>query len=354
MIRTAIIGCGAAGRGHIKAAQTQKGRVSVVAVADVRADVARQTAADFGIPVWYSDCAELMAKEALDYVTVTVPSDRHCEVVLQAAKNGLHVLCEKPIANTVEEGTCMVEAMREAKRLLGITYVYRFVPDTAKIKEVLDSGAIGKLLEVRYTRLGGGIFHALQKPPEGTEERRRLDMIYEREFGAHFDCGVHALDLFRWFTGSDARHITAQGTSHMGYDYNDAGTGILEMENGVRCIYDCGPVPKFADHGGHIFAIVCSGTEGTIHWRFSGEKNTDDAGWHTTVDVHTQDGKAHHEYPTYDKSRDLQHRQFAEAVPRGTLEGTAFPSPEDAVAVTALGLQFIDAMQSNQSTSPLR
>lgn len=347
MIRTAVVGAGAAGASHIKEVAALSDTFDLVAIADIRADRAEEVAAAHGVPTVYTDYRRMFAEEQLDAVSVITSSDRHCEVVLEAARHGLHVLCEKPIANAVDQGWQMVRAMQEADRILAVTYTYRFIPDTVKLKTIIDSGVIGDLLEVRYYRLGGGVLHAFDKPPEGTEDRRRLDTIYTKEFGMNYDCGVHAMDLFRWYSGSDVKRITAQGIRRLGYDYADSATAAFEMDNGVRCIYDYGATPHMTDHGGHVFMIILTGRDGAAIWRFCGKENVDGKWGNTTIDVYSANGAEHLEFAPYSKNRDVQHRQFAEAVRSGTLEGTNFPQPADAVRATEVGLQLLEAIREN-------
>jgi predicted dehydrogenase len=227
---------------------------------------------------------------------------------------------------------------------LAITYAYRFVPDTISLKQVIDRKLIGDLMEIRYIRLGP---NEMERPMEGTLERRKADMIYTHEMGMNYDCGVHAMDLFRWYSNSDIKKITAQGICRMGYDYPDGATAILEMENSIRCIYDHGSMPFMSDFAGHVFMIILTGRKGSAVWRLGGRSVPGEMWGNSCIDIYTPAGPQWYEFPIYEKGRDLQYQQFAQAIETETLEGTNFPTPEDAVKATEAGLLLIKTLLNN-------
>ena len=101
-------------------------RVKLVAVADIDVAKARQVAEDFGIPNVYDNFEDLLANPEVEAVSVTTPPSAHAEPVIAAARAGKHVLCEKPIAMTLEEADAMVDAAEKAGVKFAMGYQHRF------------------------------------------------------------------------------------------------------------------------------------------------------------------------------------------------------------------------------------
>ena len=326
MIRYGIVGCGAAGQSHMAGIATVP-EARMVAAADVDAATLESAGARFGIAHLYTDYREMFEREELDAVAVITPGCVHHPVVMAAAASALHVICEKPIATDLDEAREMVAAMNAAGKLLAITFTYRFVPDTRYIHEVVTSGALGQVRELRFTSLTG----LLQPPAAGTPERARMDRFFASGLGLEFDCGVHRWDLFRWCAGSEYRRIEAFGTWHWGYDFPEGSAAVAEFENGVRAVYDHGAAPFLHDDHGYYFRFIATGDQGTLLWNFAAVEQ--DGRRCSAVDVHTAAGKERRLFPIYSKERDTQHRQFCESIQAGRLVGH-FPPAEDAIRAT--------------------
>jgi predicted dehydrogenase len=335
MVRMALIGCGAAGKSHLQE-MLKLSEIKVVAVSDIRKEALDEVRQKFGIDKTYIDYKEMMQKEELDAVSIVTPTSTHPEVIMTAAAHGLHVMCEKPLSLSVREGEAAVEAMRRADRVLAVTYTYRFVPDTRRMKEIIDSGLLGDILEIRYLRYEG----RPEKPPEGSEQRRRYDWFFSPEgLGLVYDCGIHGFDLLRWYAGSEVASVWASGEYHMGYDYPDSATAIFRYENGIKGLFDYGEVaPYVTDTGGLLFKIIVTGRQGTAVWHYAGQRV--ESGWRTTISTYTKAGRQQEMFLTYTKARDLQYQQFAESVRSGHLQGY-WGTAEDAVEATRIGLEVL-------------
>ncbi len=153
-LRGAVIGYGfISSLGHVAAYEarnkTQKD-VEIVAIADVceaRRDLAMQKHP--GVRV-YTDYEILLEQEAenLDFVDISTPPAFHAEIALLAFEKGLHVLCEKPLTVTLEEATALLNAAKKHKKVLFPCHNYKHAPVVKAIKEVIDSGKIGKVRSV--------------------------------------------------------------------------------------------------------------------------------------------------------------------------------------------------------------
>ena len=136
-------------------------------------------------------------------------------MTLIAAERGRHVLCEKPIARTVDEARRMVAACDDGRVILGTAFPCRFIPAAREIKRMLDSGRLGPIRAIRGTNHGympGGWFVDLERSGGG----------------AVIDHTVHVADLMRWYLGRDACEVYAE-VDTLFYDMKADDTGMLSI-----------------------------------------------------------------------------------------------------------------------------
>lgn len=153
-LRGAIIGFGfISGKGHWPAyleRAKSKGDVEIIAVADIsgpRREIAQK--ADSKLKIYDSAEALIAAEKGnLDFVDISTPPCDHTRIAHLAFKNGLHVLCEKPLTTTLEEAKALLDHARETKRVLFPCHNYKHAPVVKAIREVIDSGKIGAIRSV--------------------------------------------------------------------------------------------------------------------------------------------------------------------------------------------------------------
>lgn len=337
MVKYLVVGTGPVGTNHL-IEMSKIPEIELVAVADVRPEIAKAAAERFKAKRFYTNCQEMFTNEKADCAGIFIPANLHCRVAMQALEHGLHVICEKPFCTDIEEGRRTIAAFEEKKRILAITFNYRFCEDTRKMKELIDAGRIGRVLEFRAVQLiGSG-----RKPPEGTDQRRRWDCMFTDQIkGLMYDHGVHSIDLMRWYAGREFKKVTAFGARHMGYAWPDACTAIFELEGGVKGIYDHGPLP-YAERGQgspRVFFFSVAGTEGSLLWQYAAEPPF------SVLTLYTKSGQEVWKYQ-HGKARHLIHKQFVQCVKEGRLGGF-FPSPHDALVVSEYGLKMVESAMNN-------
>jgi predicted dehydrogenase len=204
--------------------------VEIVAVADTseeRRELARRHFP--GIRV-YADHTSLLAAErvCLDYVDIAVPPSAHAEVAHAALSAGLHVLCEKPLAASIEEARGMLRHAAEAQRVLYPCHNYKHAPVVKTVRRVIESGRIGKVHMVTLQTFRNT--HA-----KGVTEWR-TDWRRERRFsggGIAMDHGSHTFYLaFEWLR-SYPTAITARMATMGPYDTEDDFTCTLKFPTGI-------------------------------------------------------------------------------------------------------------------------
>jgi len=189
-VNLGLIGCGIIGVLRAEAiAQLRGFRLS--AVADADAARARAVADRFRAVV-DADWRKLIRRPEVDAVIVSTPPPLHAPMCIEALEAGKHVLCEKPLARSPEEGRPILETAERSGRILATGFNYRFYPAVVKAREILDSGLIGELDHIRsYTGHPGGreFSHPWVHDPHVTGG------------GALVDNGIHTIDLTRYFLG---------------------------------------------------------------------------------------------------------------------------------------------------------
>ncbi len=216
-LRGAVIGLGSMGRNHLRAYGELDG-VDVAAVADPDPDVLeRAVRGRTARP--YSDYRRMLGEEAPDLVSIAVPTGLHHEVALAALDAGAHVLVEKPIAGTVEQGKEIAAAARQRGLRATVGHVERFNPAVTELKRFLNEGSLGPVYQVQARRVG--------------PFQRRM-----RDVGVARDLATHDLDVMRHILGSEVSHLYCQTQSGLRTDHEDALFAVLGFENGVSAQLD--------------------------------------------------------------------------------------------------------------------
>lgn len=143
MLNIAIIGCGVIAQYHLRAV-AKLTTARVVAVCDVRTEVAQKTATEFGIPRWTANASELFADPTIDAVILALPANLRTPLALEAFKHGKHVLTEKPVAMNAAEVRSMIAAQG---KLVGAVCSsrYHFFASARAARDFLRTGALGPL-----------------------------------------------------------------------------------------------------------------------------------------------------------------------------------------------------------------
>jgi predicted dehydrogenase len=184
-LRIGVIGVGVMGSNHARVFAGLPG-ARLVGVADPDRKQAEFVADTLGCAA-VDDVEELLAL-GVDAVTIAAPTHLHHSIALTCLAEGIHVMVEKPIASSVEEGRDIIAAARRAKRTLMVGHVERFNPAVEAIKDAVRNEDI---LSIAITRVG-------PFPP-------RMSNV-----GVVIDLAVHDIDLIRWFTDSDIVEVQPQ------------------------------------------------------------------------------------------------------------------------------------------------
>ncbi len=252
-IKVGVIGAGAIGYAHIQGYQTS-GKAEVVGIVTRTEEHARQAAEKFGIESWYTDYHKLLKRKDLDAVSICTPNYLHAQQVIDSAKAEKHILCEKPLATTLDEINQMIKAVREANVFLMNPSHQRFIPILENVKSVLD--LLGTITFVRYR-------FAHQGPYTTWRAMSKDKWFYDTEKaggGVLLDLGPHALDILDWYFGDiEAVQCAILRTFAKPIKNEDTAVLLLKFKSGIIAELDTSWAsnPEFNE-----FQIY--GTEGTI------------------------------------------------------------------------------------------
>jgi 1,5-anhydro-D-fructose reductase (1,5-anhydro-D-mannitol-forming) len=201
MVRFGIVGFGlhAVRRLMPGFALSQRCRVTALSRRDMTK--ARASAAQYSIPLAFDSAAELCASSEVDAVLVTTPNALHLGDVLTAIEHGKGVLCEKPMGVSAGECRQMVEAARKARVPLGVAQVFRFEDSTARLRERIAAGQIGRPIFARAE------FSYSAK----THPRTWLSDAALAGSGPIGDVGVHCVDALRYILQDEIVRVGARG-----------------------------------------------------------------------------------------------------------------------------------------------
>ncbi|MBL0729614.1 Gfo/Idh/MocA family protein [Piscinibacter sp. HJYY11] len=208
----------------VSAIRAQPGH-EVVAVMSGNASRAQEFAKANSIAEFYDDVDRLLAQSKVDAVYVSSTNEKHCAQVIAAAAAGKHILCEKPLALTVEDAMAMRDACAQAGVVLGTNHHLRNAATIRKIRELVRSGAIGRPLCAR-------VFHAVHLPPH--LQGWRVDKP-QAGGGVVLDITVHDADTLRFVLDAEPVEVVGmtQSTSMSENGVADGVMAVIRFDNGV-------------------------------------------------------------------------------------------------------------------------
>ncbi|MDX9851151.1 MAG: Gfo/Idh/MocA family oxidoreductase [Anaerolineaceae bacterium] len=211
-IKTAVIGVGSMGKNHARI-YWELPDVKLVGVADLNQTVSESIAHHYSTDN-YSDYRQMLDEQKPDAVTICVPTSSHVDVGLEVIKRGIHLLVEKPISCTVDEGNILIDAAEKAGVKLMIGHIERFNPAITALKEKLANNKLGKVFKVEARR-------------EGPLPQRINDV------GVVIDLAVHDLDIIRYVTQKEITRIYAETMSGIHSQYEDLMSGLICLSDGT-------------------------------------------------------------------------------------------------------------------------
>lgn len=249
--KLALIGCGFMGRLHVEG--WKRAGLTTSAVADSHFPLAQEVAA--GIPECraYADWQTMLDAEKPDIVSIATPPGAHRDPAVIAASRGIHVLCEKPMAGTLEDAREIRRAVSASRSLFMVGHWHRFHEPMQELRARIRAGELGDQLTIR-SRFS---FRPARNPRAWTKDKAMAGG------GAVFNTAVHSLDIFRFLAGEVSgvqAYLPRRGS---GDGFEDTAVLILAGTDGNIGIveaYETAPVRAYE------FWVAGSKAEARVGW----------------------------------------------------------------------------------------
>ena len=220
-----LIGCGYIGCEHLKDIYCRP-EFEIVAVVDKSEERAALAAKKYNALSYGKDYKPFLSDKQIQIVIIATYPDTHLKIAKECLLYGKHVLCEKPIARTFEESLKFYNMALKSKCKVQVAYILRHNKSYHKIKELIDSKIIGELKVIRMVQ------------NQHISDWSRYCSLLENCMPI-VDCGVHYIDIVRWFTGSEITKVSGFGTKidedSPKYNYTIMN---FETENGCQGFYE--------------------------------------------------------------------------------------------------------------------
>ena len=228
-IKVGIIGCGKIAQVRHIPEYLANPNAEICGFYDINLARAEELARKYGAKA-YPTYEALLADPGIDAVSVCAANHVHAEISIAALKAGKHVLCEKPMAISLEECEAMVAAARESGKYLMIGQNQRLAKAHIKARELIAQGAIGKVLTFRTIFGHGG-------PETWSIDPGKNVWFFDKTkaaMGAMADLGIHKTDMIQYVLGSKIVKTQAVLTT---LDKRDATGGLIGVDDNAICIY---------------------------------------------------------------------------------------------------------------------
>ena len=261
MIHVGVIGCGKIAQVRHLPEYADNEEAQIDGVYDLNPERAKEIAEKYGARS-YSSYEELLENPEIEAVSVCVANDAHAEITIAALKAGKHVLCEKPMAVTLDQCNAMVETARACGKYLMIGHNQRLAKAHRMAKKLLEKGEIGNILTFKTSFAHSG--------PENWAIDRNNMWFFDKNksaFGAMADLGIHKTDLIQFLTGQKVSEVSAVITT---LDKRDSSGQLIGVDDNAICIYkmDRGTVgtmtASWTCYGPEDNSTILYGTDGVM------------------------------------------------------------------------------------------
>jgi predicted dehydrogenase len=253
-VKVGLIGGGGIADAHIRGYRTFSERIGITAVADAQPETLARRRDELGAAA-FADYGALIDAGDIDAVDICLPHHLHADAIVRSANAGKHILCEKPLCLTAAEAREVHAAVRANGITLMSAHNQLFMPAVAKAREVLDSGVIGPVYEVRTT---DSFFNDFDPATMGWRGSARTS-----GGGELIDTGYHPTYLLLHLAGGTPVEATAMLSKHRltFMDGEDSAQVLVRFDNGVighivtSWAYDAAPVTERFSAVGELGAI---------------------------------------------------------------------------------------------------
>lgn len=252
MFKIALVGTGKIAVTHIRAIKMLEG-VEIAALCDINEDVVKPLAEENGVP-YFLDYKDIPGNVECDAVLINLPHFLHCESTVFFLENGINVLLEKPMANSVEECDKMIDAATKSGKKLAIAHIMRFYRPIRQIKKIIESGELGKLTMISDMRNED---YYVPSRPKWFLNKKLSGGGVTMNFGAHF------FDKVFYLLGTYPTEVYANCTNlKEGYDIESNAQIFAKFPDGISATFMVGGHQYVPQQCHYIFTEGALRTDG--------------------------------------------------------------------------------------------
>lgn len=229
--RGAVIGAGYFSQFHYDAWRRMPD-VEIVACCDVDMEKANDVAQTHGVKSVYSDYRQMLDQHQVDFVDIITRPDTHLELVDEISQRGIAIICQKPLAPTVQEAREMVSLVEQRGIRFMVHENFRFQPWYREMKRLMENGVIGDRLHSLSFRNRAGDGHG----PEAYLARQPYFQTMEKFL--IFEAGIHTIDTFRYLGGEIEQAWCWHRKLNPVIAGEDTAVGVFRFEDGAMGLYD--------------------------------------------------------------------------------------------------------------------
>lgn len=214
--------------------------------------------------------AALPEDERMQCVSIVTPNNSHADIACKALEQGMHVICDKPLADNLENAERVEAAVEKSGLLFGITHTYTGYPLVIEARERIRAGELGDIRRVVVIYLQDWL--SREEDTKGSKQATwRTDASVGGESGAFADIGTHAFNLVEFITGREMVEVAAELKAVVaGRDIDDDGGALFRLDNGASGLLAASQVCTGAANG---LRIEVYGDKASLHWSH-GDPNT--------------------------------------------------------------------------------
>jgi predicted dehydrogenase len=216
---------------------------------------AQASALEAGIARSYADWREMARVEGarddgIDVVAIVTPNHLHAPVATAFLEAGIHVICDKPLAVSLEQGQALARLARDRNRLFALTHTYSGYPLVRHARELVDAGELGEVRVVQVEYAQDWLAHPLEQSGTNKQAGWRTDPKFAGPAGCLGDIGTHAYHLAAFVTGMMPAALSAElHTFVPGRRIDDHVQAMLRYSNGARGMLWASQVASGAENG---------------------------------------------------------------------------------------------------------
>lgn len=232
----------------------------VVAVSDPLEELRVGFEQDFGVHA-YADWRDLLAREKVDLAYLFLPHVECPDAAVACAEKGIHLVVEKPVANTAAGARRIVAACEKNDVVFSTPYLWRYHPVCREMKRLVDSGVLGTVVGCEGRCAAGGLHRYIEGHSAWMLERAKSGG------GPMYNLGVHWIDLYRWLLNSEVTAVSGRNVKvNQAYDIEDNSFAIVTFDCGATLALDISyTVPDSYPFGRDLY-LALRGTEGCINF----------------------------------------------------------------------------------------